>query len=126
MKSTGREPAGHDAILDDWSLCVARGTLYFMVGRARADSKHRFADGELMTISLLRRPRADVVEGAVVETLNTRYLLGKAAAEVSFDAFLYAGSLGGHPIGPDGVEVRSMTVKPLSSNPSRPSGRTVH
>ena len=125
MNAIQQASGEHDAILDDWSLCVARGTLFFIVGRARGDSKLRFADGELMTTSLLRTPREDVVEGAVVQTLNTRYLLAKPATEVSFDAFMYAGSVGGHPIGPDGEEVRSMTVKPLSSNPVRPN-RTVH
>ena len=97
-----------DGVLDDWSPCRS-GTGWFVVGYITDDRKGRFYDGELITTSRLITPGEDLAEGVIAETLNSRYRLGSRATEVSMDAFLYAASLGGSIIGPDGEPIESMT-----------------
>lgn len=95
-----------DGMLDDWSLCRTRyDDMSFVVGTITGDRKARFRDGTLMTTSLLVTPVDDPAEGATIETLNSRYRLGMQAKDVSLQAFLYAASLHGVVIGPDGEPV---------------------
>ena len=41
------------------------------------DRKNRFANGRCIHTSAIVTPLEEMVEGAVAETLNTRYLLGE-------------------------------------------------
>lgn len=53
--------------------CV-RGFLY-------DDARERWIDGEWITTSKLKSKTTDCVEGAIIETKNSRYLLGKPSEE---------------------------------------------
>ena len=69
----------YDAVLQDWiilPLPAYPGT-HLLIGIVTNDRKSRFADGRCIHTSALLTQLEDIVEGAVVETLNTRYLLGK-------------------------------------------------
>ena len=99
-----------DGLLGAWSPCRTRTGIYFVVGTITGDRNGRFLDGTLMTTSMLKTPGEDLVDGMVVETLNSRYRLGSRATEVTLDAFLYAASLDGHVIGLDGKPVEEMAA----------------
>jgi len=65
------------AMLDDWVLFTLLDGGRFVVGIVSCDRKGRFQDGACMGTSLLRTPMEGIVEGAIVETENSRYLLGR-------------------------------------------------
>ena len=67
----------YDAVLLDWiilPLPAYPGT-HILVGIVTNDRKNRFADGRCIHTSALITPFEEIVEGAVAETFNTRYLL---------------------------------------------------
>ena len=69
----------YDAILQDWiilPLPAYPGT-HLLVGIVTNDRKSRFPDGRCIHTSAIVTPLEEIVEGAVAETLNTRYLLGE-------------------------------------------------
>ena len=69
----------YDAVLQDWiilPLPAYPGT-HLLVGIVTNDRKNRFADGRCIHTSAIVTPLEQIVEGAVAETLNTRYLLGE-------------------------------------------------
>jgi hypothetical protein len=103
----GQEIDGH---LEDWSPCSNPFDLDFVVGIVTGDRKERFPDGTLMTTSMLTTPRNGLEAGAIIETQNSRYRLGRRASEVTSDAFLYAAGLNSWVIGPDDEPVRQMSV----------------
>lgn len=70
-----------DAMLDDWVKCTVVGGAQFVVGTVSGDAKGRFRDGTTMSTSALVTDDEGIVEGAVVETLNSRYLLGQEATD---------------------------------------------
>ncbi|MBY6013718.1 hypothetical protein KUV75_02220 [Qipengyuania gaetbuli] len=70
---------GYDAVLHDWIILPLPdypGT-YLLVGIVTSDRKSRFADGRCIHTSAIVTPIEEIIEGAVAETLNTRYLLGE-------------------------------------------------
>ena len=74
-------PSGqrYDAVLHDWiilPLPAYPGT-HLLIGIVTNDRKNRFADGRCIHTSAIVTPLESIVEGAVAETLNTRYLLGE-------------------------------------------------
>ena len=69
----------YDALLHDWIILPLPdypGT-HLLVGIVTNDHKNRFADGRCIHTSAIFTPLEEIVEGAVAETLNTRYLLGE-------------------------------------------------
>lgn len=69
----------YDAVLQDWiilPLAAYPGT-HLLVGIVTNDRKNRFANGRCIHTSAVVTPLEEIVEGAVAETLNTRYLLGE-------------------------------------------------
>ena len=69
----------YDAVLRDWiilPLPAYPGT-HLLVGIVTSDRKNRFPDGRCIHTSAIVTPLEKIVEGAVAETLNTRYLLGE-------------------------------------------------
>ena len=71
----------YDAVLEDWQ--VVRFTTSQLWGKIYGDEAGRFKDGDEVTTSSLKTT-GPYVEGNIVETRNTRYLLGKRA-HASFD-----------------------------------------
>ncbi len=70
----------HDGELDDWLPCKdAQDGFLFMVGTVTSDRKQRFANGATMTTSFIRADLSELVEGAVIATLNSVYLLRRRA-----------------------------------------------
>ena len=69
----------YDAVLHDWIILPLPEypATYLLVGIVTGDRKSRFADGRCIHTSAIVTPLKQVVEGAVVDTLNTRYLLGE-------------------------------------------------
>lgn len=69
----------HDAVLHDWIILPLPDYpgMHLLVGIVTKDRKKRFADGRSIHTSAIVTPLEQVVEGAVVDTLNTRYLLGE-------------------------------------------------
>ena len=68
-----------DAVLHDWIILPLPdfpGT-HLLVGIVTSDRKSRFPDGKCIHTSALVTPLEEIIEGAVAETLNTRYLLGE-------------------------------------------------
>lgn len=65
----------YDAILEKW---VFDGI--HLHGEIREDAKKRFADGTGVRTSMVRSPNEEVKEGAVIETTNSKYKLGKPFA----------------------------------------------
>lgn len=68
----------HDGVLDDW-IAFGSGGSTIVMGRIDHDMKGRFPDGSVMTTSKISTPTADLKRGAIVETVNSRYLLGRPA-----------------------------------------------
>ena len=69
----------YDAVLQDWiilPLPAYPGT-HLLVGIVTNDRKNRFTDGRCIHTSAVVTPLEEIVESAVAETLNTRYLLGE-------------------------------------------------
>lgn len=73
---------GWDAILSGWKIlrvCTAGAACterVVIAGVVSLDRTGRWPDGRAIVTSLLRTEEADIVPGAVVLTLNSRYLLG--------------------------------------------------
>lgn len=69
----------YDAVLQDWIILPlpAYPSTHLLVGIVTNDRKNRFTDGRCIHTSAVVTPLEEIVEGAVVETLNTRYLLGE-------------------------------------------------
>lgn len=69
----------YDAVLHDWIILPLPEypATHLLVGIVTGDRKSRFADGRCIHTSAIVTPLKQVVEGAVVDTLNTRYLLGE-------------------------------------------------
>lgn len=83
MRTLAPTPAAserqYDGVLHDWIILPLPdypGT-QLLVGVVTNDRKNRFADGRCIHTSAIVTPLEQVVEGAVVDTLNTRYLLGE-------------------------------------------------
>lgn len=75
-------PSGqrYDAVLHDWIILPLPDyppRPHLLVGIVTDDRKNRFADGRCIHTSAIVTPIKEILEGAVVETLNTRYLLGE-------------------------------------------------
>lgn len=69
----------YDAVLRDWIILPLPdypGT-HLIVGIVTNDRKNRFTDGGCIHTSAVVTPLEEIVEGSIVETLNTRYLLGE-------------------------------------------------
>ena len=69
----------YDAVLQDWiilPLPAYPGT-HLLVGIVTNDRTNRFADGRCIHTSAIVTPLEEILEGAVAETLHTRYLLGE-------------------------------------------------
>lgn len=67
-----------DAELHDWMIVMhpTRVMAYpTIVGAVWNDRMGRFADGRMIRTSALLTPVEQIREGAIVQTLNTRYLL---------------------------------------------------
>ena len=76
-------PAGseqrYDAVLQDWIILPLHaypGT-HLLVGIVTNDRKNRFADGRCIHTSAIVSPLEEIVEGSIVKTRNTHYLLGQ-------------------------------------------------
>ena len=68
-----------DAVLQDWiilPLPAYPGT-HLLVGIVTNDRKNRFADERCIHTSAIVSPLEELVEGSIVKTRNTQYLLGK-------------------------------------------------
>lgn len=100
-----------DGLLDNWSPCRGPGDVTFVVGNISGDRKGRFRDGTLMGTSMLTTSGENLAEGMIVETLNSRYQLGKRATQVPLATFLYAASLAAYVIGPDNHPIKSINLK---------------
>lgn len=68
-----------DAVLHDWVLIAwgGYGASYVLAGIVTGDRKGRFADGRGIHTSMVLTPVVHIREGSIVQTLNTRYLLGE-------------------------------------------------
>ena len=69
----------YDAVLQDWiilPLPAYPGT-HLLVGIVTNDRKNRFADGRCIHTSAIVSPLEEIVEGSIVKTRNTHYLLGQ-------------------------------------------------
>lgn len=72
LKPTGK--------LENWILLEDQGLLV-VFGSIYGDQKKRFANGVHMYTSPVYTPASEIKEGNVIQTLNSRYLLGKKAIE---------------------------------------------
>lgn len=72
--------AAHDCILENWILGIHKGAS-FLVGNTREDSKKRFEDGATIHTSYLVTDAAEILENQIVQTLNTKYLLGSPCTD---------------------------------------------
>ena len=72
MKMTGK--------LENWVLVEDQGVL-IVFGSIYGDQKTRFANGVHMFTSNVLTSVSKIKEGNVIQTLNSRYLLGKKAIE---------------------------------------------
>ncbi|MFN3726019.1 MAG: hypothetical protein ACK4SZ_06910 [Allosphingosinicella sp.] len=72
--------ADYDAVLQHWCVVPYRSPFDdadVIVARIAGDRKGRFADGRWMMTSVLLSSREDIRPGSIVQTLNSRYLLGE-------------------------------------------------
>lgn len=65
-----------DAILEDWSP-MRTGDYTILRGEIKGDEKARFRDGDYIRTSAV--VEGELCEGNIIETRNTKYLLGKRA-----------------------------------------------
>ena len=111
MISDRIEHPAYDGELDEWLPCKdAEDGFLFIVGTITSDRKQRFADGALMTTSFIRADLSELIEGAVIATLNSLYLLRLRANRPTLDAFVYAASLGGTCLDGKNQPVTSFTI----------------
>lgn len=68
-----------DGVIEQWTLAKGKHGAIVM-GVATSDVKGRFAVGDQMHTSIITTPQEEIVEGAIVQTRNSRYLLGKPAS----------------------------------------------
>ncbi|AFO71555.1 hypothetical protein phiCbK_041 [Caulobacter phage phiCbK] len=80
----------HDACLTNWVLCDAPGGGLVVIGEIMADKRGRWPDGRLIHTSLLQDKAEAVAPGAVIATLNSRYILGRKAKEITVRHFVGA------------------------------------
>ena len=80
----------YDAILTNWVAAEGRGAV-FLSGIVSKDSKGRFEDGSRMRSSPLATPLSEVRQGAIVQTLNTRYLLKSPASALTLEIMFSLG-----------------------------------
>jgi hypothetical protein len=111
MNSDRTVQIAHDGELDEWlPFTDAPDGFLFIVGTVTSDRKQRFANGALMTTSFIRADLSELIEGAVIATLNSVYFLHRRANRPSFDAFLYAASLGGTCLDGDNQPFTSFAI----------------
>jgi hypothetical protein len=69
-----------DAVLHDWIFIEwpDYDGVYVIAGVVTGDRKGRFPHGRGIHTSMILTPVDRIREGSVVQTLNTRYLLGEA------------------------------------------------
>lgn len=67
----------HDATLSNWIICELSDDRRFLAGKVSGDRKGRFREGAYITTSLIVSPVEAIADGNVIETLNSRYLLGE-------------------------------------------------
>lgn len=75
-----------DAVLHHWCLAGYRSpddVQAVLIGVITADRKGRFDNGRWIMTSVLVSPLDQIAEGAIVQTLNSRYLLGEPLASVA-------------------------------------------
>jgi hypothetical protein len=89
-----------DGVIDEWIAVKGRHGVIIM-GVAASDAKGRFAKGDPMHTSPVSTPVEEIVQGAIVQTMNSRYLLGKPAVAIAQDAAIEMLWLGCKPIGAD-------------------------
>jgi hypothetical protein len=70
-----------DGTITNWLLCTCPEGR-FIVGTIAADAKGRFKEGARMRTSLVIT-KGDILDGSVIETMNSRYQLGQRASDVS-------------------------------------------
>lgn len=80
----------YNAVLQDWQV-FRRGTTTILLGNVYGDDKNRFQDGDGIRTSNVTSP-APFIEGNIVQTRNTRYLLGKRAGEAFDDGHIVRNS----------------------------------
>jgi hypothetical protein len=68
-----------DAVLHDWILVAWPGfdDVHVIAGVVTGDRKGRFADGRGIHTSMIGTQADRIGEGSIVQTQNTRYLLGE-------------------------------------------------
>lgn len=67
----------YDARLEDWTEYEVGDRSANLRGTIMGDSKGRFFDGEIVNTSSYPMPTTPHKEGDIVQTRNTKYLLGK-------------------------------------------------
>lgn len=89
-----------DGVINQWIAVKGRHGVIIM-GVAVSDAKGRFANGSPMQTSPVSTPVEGIVEGAIIQTMNSRYLLGKPAVAIAQDAAIEMLWIGAKPIGTD-------------------------
>lgn len=80
-KPSRRKYPEFDAELDDWTPIVSTGafeptrTEIRLAGKVFGDRLGRYPNGRSICTSAVRTARSRIVEGAIVQTCNTRYRL---------------------------------------------------
>lgn len=65
-----------DAMLDNWIVVHWPDyDAYVVAGTVECDTRGRFVDGRMIHTSMVLTDLEDIKEGAIIRTLNTRYLL---------------------------------------------------
>lgn len=75
-----------DAVLHHWCLAGYRSpddVQAVLIGVVAGDRSGRFANGRWIMTSLLVSPLDQIAEGTIVQTLNSRYLLGEPLASAA-------------------------------------------
>lgn len=80
----------YNAVLEEWSV-HRLGTSTLAYGKIYGDDAKRFNDGEAIKTSSVKSP-APFVEGNIIQTRNTRYLLGKRAGTLFDDGHVVQNS----------------------------------
>lgn len=80
----------YNAVLEEWSV-GRMGTSTLAYGKIYGDDAKRFNDGEAIKTSSVLSP-APFFEGNIIQTRNTRYLLGKRAGTAFDDGHIVQNS----------------------------------
>jgi hypothetical protein len=67
-----------DAVIYDWVLVIPDATGAVIIGCIRDDQKARFPNGRMVKTSFVTSPLDQVYPGAIVQTINSRYLLAES------------------------------------------------